>query len=467
MIRRPIVFALALALLPAAASAEDLLQTYELARSSDPQLAASESGRLVTKEGAVQTRAAMLPQINGSASFNRNRSYSRGNAVTNPDGTIGVGNTESDTSTRSTEVRLQQMIYDHSNITRHKSQKFLSAASDFQLEAAGDDLITRTSTAYFNVLIALESLSAAEAAETALKKQFDYASKRLEVGLAPITDVHEARAQYDSSRANTILARNAVEDAYQALVELTGQPVHNIKGLPKDFQPNLPESRDAEAWVQEAIANNPALRAKELQVESAKEDVQTARAGHYPTLYLNGSYGDSTIWGDRSQGPLTRDIDSREFGPALGVTLSVPIFSGGATQSGVRQALSRRDIANDELEQEKRALVRNTRNAYQTLVASVSEVEARRLALVSAQSAYDASQVGLEVGTRTVLDVLQNQRNLFAAQLEYARARYRHLQNRLVLEQAAGTLDIDDVKDINRLLTTDAESQVAPGDVKG
>ena len=266
MIRRPIVLALALALLPAAASAEDLLQTYELARSSDPLLSAAESGRLVTKEGSVQTRAAMLPQINGSASFTRNRSYSRGDAVTNPDGSISIGNTESDTSTRSSEVRLSQMIYDHSNITRHQSQKALSAASDFQLEAAGDDLITRTSTAYFNVLIALESLAAAEAAETALKKQFDYASKRLEVGLAPITDVHEARAQYDTARANTILARNAVEDAYQALRELTGQPVHTLKALPKDFQPNLPESRDAEGWVQEAIANNPALRAKELQV---------------------------------------------------------------------------------------------------------------------------------------------------------------------------------------------------------
>src|SRR5688572_13278444 len=256
MIRRPIVLALALALLPAAASAEDLLQTYELARSSDPLLSAAESGRLVTKEGSVQTRAAMLPQINGSASFTRNRSYSRGDAVTNPDGTISIGNTESDTSTRSSEVRLSQMIYDHSNITRHQSQKALSAASDFQLEAAGDDLITRTSTAYFNVLIALESLAAAEAAETALKKQFDYASKRLEVGLAPITDVHEARAQYDSARANTILARNAVEDSYQALAEITGQQVRNIKGLPKDYQPSMPEATGVENWVTTAVENN-------------------------------------------------------------------------------------------------------------------------------------------------------------------------------------------------------------------
>ena len=145
----------------------------------------------------------------------------------------------------------------------------------------------------------------------------------------------------------------------------------------------------------------------------------------------------------------------------------MPIFSGGATQSGVRQALARRDVAADELEQQKRLLVRNTRNAYQTLVASISEVEARRLALVSAQAAYDASQVGLEVGTRTVLDVLQNQNNLFTAQLEFARARYNHLQSRLLLEQAAGTLDIADVQDVNRLLTVDTASQLPAGDVPG
>jgi outer membrane protein len=202
-------------------------------------------------------------------------------------------------------------------------------------------------------------------------------------------------------------------------------------------------------------------------VQSTEADVETARAGHWPRLYLSGSYGDSETWGDRSVLDTTRDIDSRSFGPAVGLTLSVPIFSGGAVQSGVRQALARRDVAQDELEQQKRALVRNTRNAYQTLVASISEVEARRLALVSAQAAYDASQVGLEVGTRTVLDVLQNQNNLFTAQLEFARARYNHLQSRLLLEQAAGTLDIGDVQDVNRLLTVDAEAQVAPGDLQG
>ena len=475
MIRRPLVLALALALLPVAgAHAEDLLQTYELARAGDPQLAAAESGRLATKEGAVQARAALLPQLDGSATYRRSKSTGP-STQTQFDPVTGEpvrfsGDSESTTNSRSVGLNLSQVLFDFGSFSRVKSQNAISHAADFQVESAGDSLVTRTSQAYFNVLVAIESLAAAGTQETALKKQFDFASKRLEVGLAPITDVHEARAQYDSARANTIVVRNALEDAYQALVEITGQPVRNLKGLPVDFQPSLPNERDADAWVAAAIDNNPALKAKQLQVQASEADVTTARAGHLPTLYFNGSYGKNASWGDStfsSTNPpfsSTFPIGNESRGPSFGLTLSVPIFAGGATQSRVRQALAQRDVASDELEQQKRGLERATRNAYQTLVAGISEVEARRLALVSAQSAYDASQVGLEVGTRTVLDVLNNQQTLFRAQLDYAQARYNFLQNRLLLEQAAGTLDIDDVQDVNRLLTANADAQLAPGD---
>jgi outer membrane protein len=475
MIRRPLALALAFALVPTAgAHAEDLLQTYELARAGDPQLAAAESGRLATKEGAVQARAALLPQLDGSATYRRSKSTGP-STQTQFDPVTGEpvrfsGDSESTTNSRSVGLNLSQVLFDFGSFSRVKSQNAISHAADFQVESAGDSLVTRTSQAYFNVLVAIESLAAAETQETALKKQFDFASKRLEVGLAPITDVHEARAQYDSARANTIVVRNALEDAYQALVEITGQPVRNLKGLPADFQPSLPNERDADAWVAAAIDNNPALKAKQLQVQASEADVTTARAGHLPTLYFNGSYGKNASWGDStfsSTNPpfsSTFPIGNESRGPSFGLTLSVPIFAGGATQSRVRQALAQRDVASDELEQQKRGLERATRNAYQTLVAGISEVEARRLALVSAQSAYDASQVGLEVGTRTVLDVLNNQQTLFRAQLDYAQARYNFLQNRLLLEQAAGTLDIDDVQDVNRLLTANADAQLAPGD---
>jgi outer membrane protein len=466
MIRRPLVLALALTLLPAVASAEDLLQTYEAARLGDPVLSQAESSRLDTLENRIQARAQLLPSLSGEARLTRSRTFGKSNGAssdpTQPSLPFGT-NIENNSTQRNYSLNASQMIYNRAAIKGLQSQNALSEASDFTLESANQELITRTSQTYFNVLIALENLAAAEAAETALQKQFDYASKRLEVGLAPITDVHEARAQYDDARARTITTRNTVEDAYQALSQITGQPVRSLKALPADFKPALPEAQNMDAWVNNAIQNNPSLRAQELAVRSAEINVETARAGHWPTLSLGASYGDSASWGDTTAQGITEDNrSSGSRGPSVGLTLSVPLYSGGAVQSGVRQALARRDSAQDELERQKRLLVRNTRNAYQVLIAGISEVEARRLAVVSAQAAYDASQVGLEVGTRTVLDVLNNQRTLLQAQQAYAQSKYNFLQNRLLLEQSAGSLDVADVQDINRLLTADAATSLAP-----
>lgn len=448
MSRRPLALALAVAaLLPASAFAEDLLQTYELARSGDPQFAAAESLRLADKEGAVQARADLLPQINGTASIGR--SHVAGEAR------------DLDVTSRSYRATLDQSVFNWSSIANLRAQRALSHAADYDLEAAGDSLITRTSAAYFNVLVAIETLAAAEAAETALKRQFDYADKRLEVGLAPITDVHEARAQYDSARANTISQRNALRDAYQALTEITGTSITGLQGLPEDFRPELPADQDIDGWVAAAMEQNPTLKSLEYQVTAAERGVSSARGGHYPTLSFGADYGRSDSW-DSLHGPDSPIIgfNDGENG-SIGFTLTVPIFSGGATQSRVREAIANRDISQDRYEQQKRAVVRNTRDAYQTLVAGVSEVEARRLAVVSAKAAYDASQVGLEVGTRTVLDVLINQQNLFNARQAYAIAKYNYLQNRLLLDQAAGSLDVTDVQEINRLLTEDAEAQLS------
>jgi outer membrane protein len=432
MLRRPLAIALALVLLPAAAQADDLLQTYHHARNGDPQFAAAESTRAIAAERPVQARAALLPQVGGSVGVNR------------------VDDGERTARTASWGVEASQSVFDWGNVTNLRAARALDRAGGFDLEAAGDTLITRTSAAYFTVLVQLETLTAAQAAEDALKRQFDFASKRLEVGLAPITDVHEARAQYDAARANTILARNALQDAYQALVEITGTPVASLKGLPDDFQPALPAKGDADAWVATALAQNPSLKAQEADLDAAEHNVDTARSGHYPTVGLRASYGKAI------PGLYDPDFIGRsDASTSVGLAVNIPIFSGFATQSQVRSSLAQRDATADALESTRRAIERNTRNSYQALVAGISEVEARRLALVAAQSAYDASQVGLEVGTRTVLDVLNNQRTLLSAQQAYAQAKYNFLQARLLLEQAAGTLEVADVQDVNRLLTTD------------
>ncbi|RMH93112.1 hypothetical protein EBB59_06110 [Lysobacter pythonis] len=456
---RPLALALTAAFAAPLAQAGDLMQTYQLARGHDPQIAAAEAGQRVTAEGEVQTRAAMLPQIGASTGINRSRSTNEsGQAIYDP--TTGLlisgGQRGSTSTTRNAGFNIDQMLFNGQTIGRHRAQKLQTRAGDHDLEAAGDQLITRTSRAYFDALIAMETLAAAEAQEAALKKQFDFASKRLEVGLAPITDQHEARAQYEGARANTILQRNALEDAYQALAEITGQPVRSLMALPDDFKPQLPAEGSAEDWVNLAVDNNPALAAQKTRVAVAEQNISTARAGHLPSIGARGTWGYQRFNGVNEQ--IRRTFSNNGWGRNASISLNVniPIFSGGATQSQVRQAIAQRDVAEQQLEQQKRALERNTRNAYQSLSAGISAVEARRLALVAAQSAYDASQVGLEVGTRTVIDVLLNQQNLFNAQQNYAKAKYDYLQAHLLLRQAAGTLETNDLQDINRLLTAPA-----------
>ncbi|MBS0198968.1 MAG: TolC family outer membrane protein [Proteobacteria bacterium] len=454
MHRRSLSLALALALAPLAAHSEDLLQTYRIARTADPQLQAAEASMRSSKEGAVQARSSLLPQVGASASGSASRTSSPGGGYTyDPITGAPIRLNGSTTSARSANVgvSVNQILFDRSAINSLQAAKARGKSGEYQYEAAGDDLITRTSQAYFNVLVAMETLAAAEASEAALKKQFDFASKRLEVGLAPITDVHEARAQYDAARASTILQRNVLEDSYQALAEITGQPIRSLMALPDDFRPSIPPEGGVDEWVKRAVDTNPSLQAQRYAVQAAEDNISGARAGYLPTLTANGSYGASRSWSGNGN-----NADGWSHGPSIGLTFKVPIFNGGYTSSSVRQAIAQRDAAQDQYEQQRRSVERTTRNAYQSLVAGVSAVEARRLALVAAQSAYDASQVGLEVGTRTVIDVLINEQNLFNARQAYSKAKYDFLQSQLTLKQAAGTLDVADVETVNRMLTVPA-----------
>lgn len=455
----PLALALLLTGISAQSQATDLLQAYELARQSDPQLSAAESQKNATGEGVVQSRSALLPQISADATLtDSDRDSQSVSAVPNPNVPGGVSfeanNSSSDTRSRDLGLNIRQSIYDHSNYTRLGASKARAKAAESDLDAAEDNLTIRLADAYFNVLTGIETLASSRAEERSVKRQLDQAEKRLEVGLAPITDVHEARARYDSARANAITSANTLDDAREALAEITGQPIDNIKGLSSNYQPQNEDTRSSEEWVKLALESNPALKSKELALAAANKDVETARAGHLPTLSATVGYSDGTTWGTSSSFPP----DSSSDGRRIAVTFSVPIFSGFATQSKVRQSIDQRDIAADQLEQQKRSITRQTRNAYRSLVAGQAEVEARRLAVVSAQAAYEAGEAGLEVGTRTIVDVLIAQQQLYSAQREYARARHAYLVNTLRLRQAAGVLELSDVQNVNRSLTVDAEA---------
>lgn len=456
MIRKPLLFALTTVLTATPAFATDLVQVYELARTADPTLAIAQSTHQNSIEGAVQARAALLPQVQGSTALTH----------------IGTDYEDPSFSTSSrthnTALQAKQTVFNWADLSTYRAQRAQSSAADLTLASAKQDLITRTATAYFNVLISYESLAAAQANEASAKRQSDYAQKRLAVGLAPITDVYEGRAGYDQARADTITAQNALSDAYQALIEVTGQPVTQLQGLPEEFHPQIPEKfSQLDQLVDTAIANNPGLNAQKTQIRAAELAVTAARAGHYPTLELSGNISkDHLLDQHRSGAASPQQFGGSQFGRSqtnqIALTLTVPIFAGGATQSLLRQALAKRDIEQQTYEKNLRALRRQTRSAYQNLVAGMSEVQARHLAVVSAKSALEASQAGMQVGTRTLLNVVQNQNTLYTAQKAYAQARYNFLLSRLELTQAIGQLDYPDLQDINRLLTTSTEAIALP-----
>jgi outer membrane protein len=211
-----------------------------------------------------------------------------------------------------------------------------------------------------------------------------------------------------------------------------------------------------QAWVDKAIAENPGLKAQEYAVAAARANINTARSGHLPTLSGSFTYQRNPTWGDgsSSQTPTlgTTHSNARSTARTVGLQLNVPIFTGGYTQSRVRQAVYDRDVAEDTLEQQKRALVRNTRLNFRAVVAGISEVEARKQAVVSANSALEATQAGFEVGTRTIVDVLLSQRQLYQAQRDLSQARHNFVLNQLLLRQSAGSVGPNDLKEVNALL---------------
>lgn len=450
---------LALALVPAFASAEDLNQTYDLARQNDPVLSGAEAQRLSIAEGVTQATSALLPQISAALDYSDGtRDQYTAGIQADDQGNLAPRVSNSRTEGRSTTLtgQLTQSILDFSKWTARRAAKELALRGDAQYLQAEQNLAIRVSTAYFAVLTAEDSLAFSQAEEKALSRQLDQAQQRFEVGLSAITDVNEAKAQHDSARAASIIAQNALEDAREALREITGKEPGTLARLRAELPLKEPVPNDMQAWVDRALADNPALKAQEHAVEAARANINTARAGHLPTLSGTFTYQRNPSWGDGSSSlnPIPGDIHSNSLttGRSVGLRLSVPIFTGGYTQSRVRQAVYDRDVAEDLLEQNRRALVRNTRLNFRSVVAGISEVEARKQAVVSANSALEATQAGFEVGTRTIVDVLLSQRQLYQAQRDHSQARHNFVLNQLLLRQSAGDIGPKDLQEVNALL---------------
>lgn len=451
------VLAVALVIGASSAHADDLIQVYQEARAADPTLAGAEATKLATDEYVDQARSQLLPQIGASLNFTRTQGGDNGPTIVRDPITgnqqVIVGGITTTSYQRSLGASLSQSILDISKWTALKSSRYTAEAGAAIYDAAQQALLIRVATAYFNVLTALDALKFADANEKALGRQLEQAQQRFDVGLAAITDVNDAKAQHDQAIASVIANRNNVDQAREAVRQITNKEPGDFRKLRENLPLDHPNPDDPKAWVDVALKQNPTLSSAALQVDAAGANINTARAGHLPTITGQVGYARSPIWADTTfAGGGIHDSSDPRWGSSVTLTLNVPIFSGGFTQSRVRQAIYNRDFAQDQYEVNRRLVEATTRNDFRSVIAGASEVEATKAAVVSAQSSVEATQAGYEVGTRTIVDVLISQQTLLQAQSSYSAARHTFVLNGLLLKQAAGVIEVKDLETINALL---------------
>ena len=431
---------LASLLLPHVCAAEDLAQIFTLAESQDPQFRSVQAAYRATLEQRPQARAQlMLPTL----SFNTNTAYNRQDTELGGDSGVGSGGL-TEFHSWGWGLQLNQPIYHHDRFVALKQADEAIRQAELDVDAARQDLIVRSGERYFDMLAAIDTLEFARAEKDALGRQLEQTTQRFEVGLIAITGVQEAKAGYDLATADEILARNLLDNTVEALREITGEYHRNLSLLGDKLPLVAPEPQDIDLWTETALQQNLRLAAALVATQSAENEIRRQYAGHVPTLDIVGSHGFGR------QGGRFGNVEQTTT--ALGLELNVPIYEGGQVVSRTREAQERYHEILEVLEQQRRTTVRQTRDSYLGVISGISRVKALNQAVVSTQTALEATEAGFEVGTRTSVDVVSASRDLFRAKRDYARARYDYILDILRLKQAAGTLSPDDVNEINAWL---------------
>jgi len=465
-----LAFGITLALLSAGAWSADLMEVYQAAAKSDPQILEAQARRMAALEVKPQARGLLFPQLSANGQYAKsdarnNTNFPQAIANTDPVEVVIVNNKQSTNSDYwNYQIQATQTIFDWSQWQTLQRADSEVALAEANYRAAEQDLLVRVAGRYFDVLAAEDTLDAAEATLQAVSRQLEQAEKRFEVGLIAITDVQEARAAHDNATAGVILAKRSLATAHEFLRELTGEDYQELVKPADDMPLNQPEPGDQATWVTTAEAQNLNVIAARLGVDIAKTNVKIAESGHMPTVELFGQYSEYDSTATQTNNGTTGTADSRQKQDAFGVRMVLPIFSGGVTQSQVREQVYLHRASRERLEGALRGANRETRDAWFGVVAEKARVKALKQAVASNQTALEATEAGFEVGTRTTVDVLDARRRLFEAQRDYARSRYDYLVNVVRLKSAAGVLAPGDLGSINGYLTTAAPLQLPRAD---
>ena len=426
----------------ATSSALDLSEAMELAQQYDTTYQAAYSSYLAAIEASSQSTAAVLPQVGFNAFIQE------GNTEID---NVGSPTRDTDNNNDGYSINLNQVLFDKTVFDNLDRGDAIAAKALADLESARQDTIVRVATAYFDVLTAIDTLETASAEKKAISKQLEQSKERFNVGLSAITDVKEQQASYDISVADEIIATNNLSNSREALRVIINSYPENLEIAREDLPLVVPEPMNIDAWQDKALQNNFTLLSARYAVDAAQSAYDGSKGGHYPTLNLNASYGvTNSEQRDSSFGipfPESTSTDSKVV-----LSLDIPIYSGGFTNSTVRQKLSELDQSKALHEQEKRRTVALARSAYLSLESDIATVKARKQAVVSTQTSLDATLAGYDAGTRTSVDVLISQRQLFGSQRDYSVARYSYIKDSLQLKRIAGILSTNDIKEINEWL---------------
>ncbi|WP_128162058.1 outer membrane channel protein TolC [Vibrio chagasii] len=426
----PLFISAAIGSLSSSAFADTLAEVYDQAKQNDPQLLRSAAQRDAAFEAVTSSRSSLLPQINLTANYDINRGDR--NDAGNDNNQWGVG------------IGFSQELYQRSSwITLDTAEKSARQA-DSAYAAEQQALILRTATAYFDVLRAQDNLEFVRAEKAAVARQLEQTKQRFEVGLSAITDVHDAQAQYDGVLADEVLAENTLTNSYEGLREITGQEHSQLSILDTDRFSASKSSESAAALVEQAEQKNLSLLAARISQDVAKDNISLASSGHLPSLTLDGSYGLSE---QTDSSNSTQDYDQDNLN--IGLNLVVPLYTGGNTTSLTKQAEYNYVAASEDLEATYRSVVKDVRAFNNNISASIGALRAYEQSVVSAQSALEATEAGFDVGTRTIVDVLDSTRRLYDANKNLSDARYNYILSVLQLRQAVGTLSEQDIVDVN------------------
>jgi len=426
----------AAAILCSPARAEDLMEIFRAAQQNDAQFAAARSARNAAVERAPQGLAQLLPGVNLSA----------GRTETDQDVTSPGVDSSYRYPTNSYSLTLSQPIYRKKNFAAYEQGKADAARADYELATARQDLILRVSQTYLTALAAQDIHDFAVSEKEAVARLLDLTRRNASVGIGTIIDVDDAQSNYDLTVAQEIEAANTLEVKREALRVLTGQRPGTLARLTGPLPLEPPQPAQVEKWEDTARLDNPLVLAQQQAVESAAQELEKQRGGHYPTLDLNASHAYNDAQGSVFGFPLETRTNQ------IGLAFNLPLYEGGDTQSRVREAAARRDEAGQRLEQLRRESAFSARDAYAAVRSGLARVEALERALASNRRALESVVLGYERGVRNASDVLISQRVLFRTRRDLAEQRYLYLQARLRLKAAVGALAEEDLEQVNRLL---------------